>query len=561
MAFKSGIQQSEKRIQELKQFVDTELSQALGTDEPTVSSTTALRQSLETLSPTLKNNKLNIKVIADEQRLIDQLRSIYEKTPAVKALFNCEVAALDMPDSIAFGDVVIGLAQPEVMPSEAFNAFAKSLNSHTVLKFILVNVVPAEMATSASSVPAQKTAQCVDQCMDQWSNKWLHKHVPQLSSTAMSLCFESFLYPPEPAAEPEAASADLPAEENAKKPRGEGQSRSKAASSRIRERKRRMEKKAEERGGRRSERRQRTAAIARSPVTEFCDALVRLAEENKDAIACQPVITELTRISDQLMDMLTTREQQLNCQLSSEKAKIATAKEINVQQQVGIVFRKADQKIDEVLGKSRADVSTLKGILLDAQDVRSIKSQLQQQIDTLYPVVSDLQGTMELELFHQDKADIHQSLVQLTGDFLNSWSQKAWRRIFSAPHRDGLCQLCEALPQIITLAPVLAPAQPEVFQARLDPTFNIQHLFNSEYKASFVWCRRYKFPTFIKFVFKDLRTNLMAVTGLVMLLSYVLTMAPEKEAASTTFIQSATATIDLFGWFQNVNPNLKGISI
>ena len=539
MVFKSGTQQLEKRIQELKQFVDVDLALALGGDEPSVSAMTSVRRSLETLEPSLKVGKLSLKVIAGDSSLIDSFKATYQKQPACQSLFDFEPITFDEPDRIVFGDVVVGLIRPDDSLSEPWQYWAQQIDHDCVLKFIIIRVVPSDVAANTQSV----------QLDDITAAQRFKASAFKLTPTVLSLCLESFLHPPKPEIESEPLSSK-PA------PTVERGSKARAASSRIRERKSRIDNKP----GR--------TAKPKSSVTDFFSSLETLAQTNREAIACRPLVTTLVQLTSQLMDTLADREQQLGYQLGVEKAKIKTDSEINVQQQVGIAFRKADQKIDAVLSKSRTDVGVLKGILLDAQDVRSIKSQLQQQIDGLCPVIDELKGTMKLELLHRENLDIHQSLVGLTGNFLNSWSQKAWQRIFEAPHRDGLHQLCDELPQMVNLAPVLAPHQPEVFKARLNPTFDIQHLFNSEFKSSFVWCRRYKFPTFPKFVFKDLRTNLMAVTGLVMLMSYVLNMGPESASSGTAqpvveqTVHQAVGVLDsVVSWFNSLNPNLKGISI
>lgn len=541
MALRSRTQQLEKRITELKQFVDLELSPVIDLDMQTVSLMTSIRQTLDSLDPSVSAGTLNLRVIAEDQALIDSFASVYHKHPTCKALYSFEAIALSQPERITFGDVIVGLVHPGSKLTNALEAFIEKIAQKSILKFFLIVVLPGEisdtdgkLAQLPSHPPLTYTAELQHQ---------LHKYVSHLPAKILLLRFETFLRLPETVFKTdEQADKENQASVRVNSFTG-ARSRAKAASARLREHKSRVEKKP------------RRAAAPEPPVLAWLSSLEALAQQNADMIACQPITNKLLAITSQLMDILSTQKQQLTSQLNSEKSKISTEKEINVQQQVGIAFRQAEQKIDDVLGKSREDVSTLKGILLDPQDVRSIKRQLQQQIDSLQPVVEDLKGKVKLELVHHEHTDIHQSLVALTGDFLNSWSKKAWRRIFDAPHRDGLQQLCNELPHMVHLSPALRPRHPEVFQSKLNPIFNIQHLFNSEFKASFTWCRRYKFPVLCAFIMKDLRTNLMAVTGFVMLISYVANMFLNKETSPP---ENISLGMGLIHWGLS---NLKGLAI
>lgn len=251
---------------------------------------------------------------------------------------------------------------------------------------------------------------------------------------------------------------------------------------------------------------------------------------------------------EKIKNILDQEESSLTANINLEESKIQSSESLTIQQRTNREFKKSEQILNQFYQDSREEISNLKAILMDGYDTRSLKLEIQNLINSLqYSSTVMKKGKIRLEMELCDGMDIHELIIKLTGDWLSYWYKRLWMRLLNNPKYGGIEAITLQIQRRLAIIPQLIPEHEIKLDFKLNSDLKTAKLFNADCKPTFEWSRIYKFPQIFSFLIKDLRTNLMAVAGFILIFSYILPLfSLGQEGASSGF------------WDKNL---LKGIAI
>lgn len=488
-----------KRIQEVKTFIEIEINQEdIKIDRYQAFLDT--KNSLDDIEKSLIEKRLKIRIVADDISFSHKLKSVLESCLTITESYHLNIGDLDK-DFMA-EEIILLMLDTDLLKPDFFQVFLNRISERHFLRFIcILNTSELEDSQTQETLSiGQKLYQFV--CKAGLENKidFLYLSLNEFEKQDQSEHVFN-------------QTGSVLSKNNLSTSSGTISQKSR---SRIRSRRGRLA----------------NSSSDSSPSSKLAEHLSSIAQTESYDLLIKPIKTKILEKLNILDQVFSNELKSLYEKISRIENELNGTSKINIQQKVGIEFRKAEQTIQKSFGQAKDTLNNLKNLLLDNYDSRSAKVKIGQYIDSLKVVSHHEKGRVILELEAANESDVHDALISLICNDLNHWSNQYWNKVLSDTNSGDFDNLCSEIKKRLCLSQLLNHHESLQFEVKDSFIPNIEHLFSAKYKSQFLFSRKYKYPSLIVFVTKELRTNLMQVAGFVLLLSYALDLFFSDDSSS-----------------------------
>ncbi|MBW4475168.1 MAG: hypothetical protein KME45_33035 [Stenomitos rutilans HA7619-LM2] len=264
---------------------------------------------------------------------------------------------------------------------------------------------------------------------------------------------------------------------------------------------------------------------------KFCLSLEVLVKGKVEDILIKQATAQLLAQLAQIKTVFNQEEAELKVRLQEEERKLQGTGGIGgLKKDIEKAFKKADMDRADFFKRAKEKSSSIKRILSNESDTRSLKYEIKQLADDLR-VDSKNKGkytTVSLQL--PDGRSCHEMLISHCRNSLSEFANDTWKRLCNSSNEGGMVNLAQRMSQTLSIVPSLYLPKP-LFQP--DQTFDIQRYFQSTSKTEFDWKSRYKRESFGSFLIKEIRSNIMIATSFFMLFAGTATVLTSSSVDKT----------------------------
>lgn len=292
-------------------------------------------------------------------------------------------------------------------------------------------------------------------------------------------------------------------------------------------------------------------ASIQKELDQFCAYLEVTAKGKVEDYLIKQAISEALPQLDKIARVLVAEEESINKQIEEEDKKVQVTGKFELKKQIDKTFKKMEKDRTDFFELAKGRVESLKQILLDKNDVRGIRNNIEEFIQTLEVHTIDRSkevGMIEVEIKMPDGNLIHNELIGIFRTYLNQKTVDEWAKILESYGDDGLYGLLGSTYKNINFIPYLNIPNPFT-KPRRDA--DISKSFDASTKKKYEWVNSFKFPVFKTFCLEQFQRFISTVIGPIGALTgyavpiMILWIADTNDASNvkTVFKQGRTVTV------------------
>ena len=254
-------------------------------------------------------------------------------------------------------------------------------------------------------------------------------------------------------------------------------------------------------------------ASIQKELDQFCAYLEVTAKGKVEDYLIKQAISEALPQLDKIARVLVAEEESINKQIEEEDKKVQVTGKFELKKQIDKTFKKMEKDRTDFFELAKGRVESLKQILLDKNDVRGIRNNIEEFIQTLEVHTIDRSkevGMIEVEIKMPDGNVIHNELIGIFRSYLNQKTVDEWAKILESYGDDGLYGLLGSTYKGINFIPYLDIPNPFT-KPRYDA--EISRSFDPSYKKKYAWFNSFKFPVFKTFCLEQFQRFISTIIG------------------------------------------------
>ena len=292
-------------------------------------------------------------------------------------------------------------------------------------------------------------------------------------------------------------------------------------------------------------------ASIQKELDQFCAYLEVTAKGKVEDYLIKQAISEALPQLDKIARVLVAEEESINKQIEEEDKKVQVTGKFELKKQIDKTFKKMEKDRTDFFELAKGRVESLKQILLDKNDVRGIRNNIEEFIQTLEVHTVDRSkevGMIEVQIKMSDGNVIHNELIGIFRSYLNEKAVDEWAKILESYGDDGLYGLLSSTYKNINFIPYLNIPNPFT-KPRRDA--DISKSFDASTKKKYEWVNSFKFPAFKTFCLEQFQRFISTVIGPIGALTgyavpiMILWVADTNDASNVkaVFKQGRTVTV------------------
>ena len=292
-------------------------------------------------------------------------------------------------------------------------------------------------------------------------------------------------------------------------------------------------------------------ASIQKELDQFCAYLEVTAKGKVEDYLIKQAISEALPQLDKIARVLVAEEESINKQIEEEDKKVQVIGKFELKKQIDKTFRNMEKDRTNFFELAKGRIESLKQVLLDKNDIRGIRNNIEEFIQTLEVHTVDRSkevGMIEVQIKMSDGNVIHNELIGIFRSYLNEKAVDEWAKILESYGDDGLYGLLSSTYKNINFIPYLNIPNPFT-KPRRDA--DISKSFDASTKKKYEWVNSFKFPAFKTFCLEQFQRFISTVIGPIGALTgyavpiMILWVADTNDASNVkaVFKQGRTVTV------------------
>ncbi|GAB4525521.1 MAG: hypothetical protein Tsb0014_04950 [Pleurocapsa sp.] len=277
---------------------------------------------------------------------------------------------------------------------------------------------------------------------------------------------------------------------------------------------------------------------AKAQLDKLCQEIENIAKYKIKEILLDSPTKQVREQIEKIEDILNGQEQIVETKRQQEENKIKNSKfsHNEIKKEIDITYKKIDRERDKLFKFCRDRLSVWSDTLLDDYDIRGIKYKINKEIENItlvrhnawgWYIICGGEATIKPEKKNTDL--IHKDVIYLYQDLLCKNYNLEWDKICNKYYDNGLEGLKKRIYQTLNYSFSGLLNVPQ----QLNQDIEIQEIskfFDATKKSNFEWKTNYSRPGLLIFMAKDIKSQLMSFTSLILLFGTAIGSDIEKES-------------------------------
>ncbi|HEY9634510.1 MAG TPA: FHA domain-containing protein [Coleofasciculaceae cyanobacterium] len=255
----------------------------------------------------------------------------------------------------------------------------------------------------------------------------------------------------------------------------------------------------------------------------FCECLETLAQ-GRENILIERVLTQLLSHLEKIERILETKELTIYKEIEKTEEELQSGIQSELKEKTRKAIKKATDEKDKFFRQVKIDLSQSKSDLLDNLRPSSIYHKIRVFIENLKPVVTNKGGNTYIQLYSESTTNaggVTNAITHVCRSELFQWGTEEWRRICTSYAEGGLHQLIPRLYTTLNVIPSL-----HLPDSLRQPIENVDIEKSLKISVVDLSCEtRYQATSLPSYLLKNLKSNLIAITGVVGFFATTATLA------------------------------------
>ncbi len=254
---------------------------------------------------------------------------------------------------------------------------------------------------------------------------------------------------------------------------------------------------------------------------QFCDSLQILSKEKTEEILMEWATFKLNQQIERIESILAQQDAALKEKLQKDEERFRELSPSNLKKQAEKTYRKVDGERDSFFKQVKAELNQSKGGLLDEFRQSGLPFKIQKFTKQLQPAVSDRGGYryVRLKVRTNDTAsrptnDVHATATELCHTELTQWAITEWNRIRREYAGGGLDAFLRKSYESLNFIPELVLSDDGFSTSQVLSIQSVLGVSSVEPTVEL----RYKQVGFWGYMFKNLRGQIITITGTITML-------------------------------------------
>ena len=297
---------------------------------------------------------------------------------------------------------------------------------------------------------------------------------------------------------------------------------------------------------------------AKSQLDKLCQQIENIAKYKIKEILLDSPRKQVREQIEKIEDILNSQEKAVEAHKQGEQSKI---RNLNfsygeIKKEIDLTYKKIDRERDKFFKFCRERLSIWSNSLLDDYDIRGIKYKIKQETDKITLVRREPWGKYLLRggkatliPKNKDTLVIHKDLIYVYQDILNENFNREWNNICTKYYCNGLDTLRSNTYKTLNSSFGVLVEPPKELKNDTEQK-TISRFFDATKKQDFEWNSSYACAGFFAFITKDLRSQIMSISSLILLLSSSIIKQGTDKGAIIGFIIFPIVIGSIAGYIQ-----------
>jgi len=282
---------------------------------------------------------------------------------------------------------------------------------------------------------------------------------------------------------------------------------------------------------------------------QLCDNLKKFAKNETEPTLVKSGTRKLQAISNQIESVLVQKDRTFKDNLQQNEEQLKELSVNNLKKNIDKTYKRVDDQRDAFFKQVKSDLNLAKADLLNEFKQSSISYKIQQFTKNLHPQVSDRGGFRYVSLGvssnsskNKSGSNVHAMAVELCHEEMTKWSISEWKKIQTEYFDGGFRTLLQKSHETLNFVPEVKISKSMFVSSQ---TLNVQSVLGfTEVEPTFEV--RYKQAGFFGHMFKNIKGQVIAISGLVAMFGGAVTNISNETKAAIIVIALFIAPVLIF---------------